>query len=168
MAVKDLDFSHYYTYQESKFSFDQPALQQKARQFEEYERLADCPISSGIELNEYSDDKLHTRLLAVGRKIAVPTTLAFGFSLEKYHHHPVSSQVKSIDLSKNLSVEEIQTYLRDFPFDKFVIKPSDARWMGGRVCTLELTFEAHKFSYRVAVFAINCLKDIQSIPLISI
>ena len=122
---------------ESKFSFARPAWQQKARQFEEYERLADCPISSGIELNEYTDDKLHTRLLAVARKIAVPTTLAFGFSLEKYHHHPVSSQVKSIDLSKNLSVEEIQTYLRDFPFDKFVIKPSGARWMGGRVCTLE-------------------------------
>ena len=43
---------------ESKFSFDQPALQQQARQFEDYERLADCPISSGVELNEYIDDKL--------------------------------------------------------------------------------------------------------------
>jgi hypothetical protein len=121
---------------ESKFSFSQPALQQQARQFEEYERLANCPISSGIELNEYIDDKLHTRLLAVARKIAVPTTLAFGFSLEKYHHHPVSSQVHLID-SRNLSVAEIRAYLRDFPSDKFVIKPSGARWMGGRACTIE-------------------------------
>ena len=121
---------------ESKFSFDQPALQQQARQFESYEKLANCPISSGVELNEYIDDKLHTRLLAVARKIAVPTTLAFGLSLEKYQHHPVSSQVQLID-SSNLSVEKIQTYLRDFPTDKFVIKPSGARWMGGRFCTIE-------------------------------
>ena len=122
---------------ESKFSFSQPAFQQKARQFQDYERLTNCPMSSGIELNEYTDDKLHTRLLAVARKIAVPTTLAFSFSLEKYHHHPVSSQVQLIDLSRNLSVEEIRAYLRDFPSDKFVIKPSGARWMGGRVCTIE-------------------------------
>ncbi|MGB5633501.1 MAG: hypothetical protein WBM86_12100, partial [Waterburya sp.] len=86
---------------ESKFSFSQPDLQQQARQFESYERLANCPMSSGVELNEYIDDKLHTRLLAVVRKIAVPTTLAFGFSLEKYRHHPVSSQVQLIDLSRN-------------------------------------------------------------------
>jgi hypothetical protein len=122
---------------EEKFSFSQPAFQQQAQQFQEYERLANCPMSSGIELNEYTDDKLHTRLLAVARKIEVPTTLAFSFSLEKYHHHPVSSQVQSIALSRNLSIEEIRAYLRDFPFDKFVIKPSGARWMGGRVCTIE-------------------------------
>lgn len=122
---------------ESKFSFSQPALQQQARQFEEYERLANCPISSGVELNEYIDDKLHTRLLAVANKIAVPTTLAFGFSLAQYQHHPVSSQVQLID-SKNISVEAIRTYLRNFTSDKFVIKPSGARWMGGRACTIEL------------------------------
>ena len=121
---------------ESKFSFSQPAFQEKAQQFQDYERLTNCPMSSGIELNEYTDDKLHTRLLAVARKLSVPTTLAFGFSLEKYHHHPLSSQVQLID-SRNLSVEEIRAYLRDFPFDKFVIKPSGARWMGGRVCTIE-------------------------------
>jgi hypothetical protein len=107
---------------ESKFSFSQPIFQQKAQQFQEYERLTNCPISSGIELNEYTDDKLHTRLLAVANNIEVPTTLAFSFSLEKYHHHPLSSQVQLIDLSRNLS---------------FVIKPSGARWMGGRVCTIE-------------------------------
>ena len=122
---------------ESKFSFSQPAFQQQAQQFQDYERLTNCPMSSGIELNEYTDDKLHTRLLAVARNIEVPTTLAFSFSLEKYHHHPLSSQVQSITLSRNLSVEEIRAYLRDFPFDKFVIKPSGARWMGGRICTLE-------------------------------
>jgi hypothetical protein len=44
---------------------------------------------------------------------------------EKYHHHPVSSQVQLID-PRNLSLEEIRAYLRDFPFDKFVIKPSGA------------------------------------------
>jgi hypothetical protein len=121
---------------EEKFSFSQPAFQQKARQFQDYERLTNCPMSSGIELNEYTDDKLHTRLLAVAKNIGVPTTLAFSFSLEKYHYHPVSSQVKLID-SRNLSVEEIFAYLRDFPSDKFVIKPSGARWMGGRICTLE-------------------------------
>ena len=121
---------------ESKFSFSQPGLQQQARQFESYEKLANCPMSSGVELNEYTDDKLHTRLLAVARKIAVPTTLAFGFSLEKYQHHPLSSQVQLID-SKNLSVEEIRAYLRSFTSDKFVIKPSGARWMGGRFCTIE-------------------------------
>ena len=75
MAVKDLDFSHYYTYQESKFSFDQPALQQKARQFEEYDRLADCPISSGIELNEYSDDKLHIIIIQLVLKLNRSTSL---------------------------------------------------------------------------------------------
>ncbi len=122
---------------ESKFSFDRPALQQQARQFEEYERLANCPISSGVELNEYIDDKLHTRLLAVANKIAVPTTFAFGSFLEKYQHHPISSQVQLID-SKNISVEAIRTYLRNFTSDKFVIKPSGARWMGGRACTIEL------------------------------
>ncbi|MDJ0577521.1 MAG: hypothetical protein QNJ65_20470 [Xenococcaceae cyanobacterium MO_234.B1] len=121
---------------ESKFSFSPPAYQQKAQQFQEYERLANCPISSGVELNEYTDDKLHTRLLAVAKKIAVPTTLAFSSSLEKYHHHPVNSQVQLID-SKNLSLAEIRAYLRDFPADKFVIKPSGARWMGGRFCTIE-------------------------------
>jgi hypothetical protein len=122
---------------EEKFSFSQPVLQHKAQQFQNYERLANCPMSSGIELNEYTDDKLHTRLLAAARKIEVPTTLAFSFSLAKYRHHPVSSQVQSIALSRNLSVEEIRAYLRGFPFDKFVIKPSGARWMGGRVCTIE-------------------------------
>jgi hypothetical protein len=122
---------------ESKFSFSQPAFQQQAQQFQDYERLTNCPMSSGIELNEYTDDKLHTRLLAVAKNIEVPTTLAFSFSLEKYYHHPVSSQVQLIDLSRNLSVEEIRAYLRDFPFDKFVIKPSGARWMGGRICTIE-------------------------------
>jgi hypothetical protein len=69
---------------ESKFSFDQPAYQQQAQQFQDYERLTNCPMSSGIELNEYTDDKLHTRLLAVAKNIEVPTTLAFSFSLEKY------------------------------------------------------------------------------------
>jgi hypothetical protein len=39
--------------------------------------------------------------------------------------------------SRNLSVEKIRAYLQDFPFDKFVIKPSGARWMGGRICTIE-------------------------------
>lgn len=122
---------------EEKFSFSSPAFQQQAQQFQDYERLANCPMSSGAELNEYTDDKLHTRLLAVAKNIEVPTTLAFSFSLEKYHHHPVSSQVQLIDLSRNPSVEEIRAYLRDFPFDKFVIKPSGARWMGGRICTIE-------------------------------
>ncbi|MGK7917025.1 MAG: hypothetical protein AB4038_16020 [Prochloraceae cyanobacterium] len=122
---------------EENFRFSPPACQEKARQFQGYEQISNCPMSSGIELNEYTDDKLHTRLLAVARKIEVPSTLAFSFCLEKYHHHQVSSQVQLIDLSQNLSVEEIRTYLRDFPSDKFVIKPSGARWMGGRVCTLE-------------------------------
>ena len=121
---------------ESKFSFSSSASQEKAQQFQEYERLANCPISSGIELNEYTDDKLHTRLLAVAHKIKVPTTLAFSSSLAKYHHHSVSSQVQLID-SKNLALEKIRAYLRDFPADKFVIKPSGARWMGGRLCTIE-------------------------------
>jgi hypothetical protein len=121
---------------EEKFSFSQPALQQQAQQFQEYERLSNCPISSGVELNEYTDDKLHTRLLAAARKIEVSTTLAFGFCLEKYHHHSLSSQVRLLN-ARNLSIEKIRAYLRDFPFDRFVIKPSGARWMGGRVCTIE-------------------------------
>ena len=121
---------------ESKFSFDQPAWQQKAQQFQAYEKLTNCPLSSGIELNEYTDDKLHTRLLAVARKIAVPTTLAFCFSSQKYAHHPLSSPVQLIE-AETLSVEAIRTYLRDFPFEQFVLKPSGARWMGGRACTLE-------------------------------
>ena len=44
---------------EEKFSFSQPAFQEKAQQFQDYERLTNCPMSSGIELNEYTDDKLH-------------------------------------------------------------------------------------------------------------
>ena len=122
---------------EEKFNFSPPPLQQKAHQFQNYERLTNCPMSSGIELNEYIDDKLHTRLLAVARKINVPSTIAFSFSQEKYDRHRVSCQVQLIDLSRNLSGEEIREYLRNFPFNKFVIKPSGARWMGGRVCTIE-------------------------------
>ena len=122
---------------ESKFSFSPAAYQQKAQQFQEYERLGNCPISSGIELNEYTDDKLHTRLLAVANKIKVPTTLAFSSSLAKYHHYSLSFPVQLID-STNLSLDLIRAYLRDFPAAKFVIKPSGARWMGGRFCTIEL------------------------------
>ena len=122
---------------EEKFSFSAPLLQQQARQFQNYEMLANCPISSGVELNEYTDDKLHTRLLAVAKNIAVPRTLAFSFSLEKYRYDLPNSQVQLIDLSRNISLAEIADYLRQLPFDKFVIKPSGARWMGGRICTFE-------------------------------
>lgn len=123
---------------ESKFSVSQVTGRQYAQQFQDYERrLTHCPMSSGIELNEYTDDKLHTRLLAAARKIPVPTTLAFSGALAKYQHHPVSSQVRLIDRSNPLSVAAIRSYLSDFPCDRFVIKPSGARWMGGRGCTLE-------------------------------
>jgi hypothetical protein len=123
---------------ESKFSFSQVTGRQHAQQFQDYERQrTHCPMSSGIELNEYTDDKLHTRLLAAAKQIQVPTTLAFSCALAKYQHHPVSSQVQLIDRSSHLSVAAIRTYLSDFPCDRFVIKPSGARWMGGRACTLE-------------------------------
>ena len=122
---------------EEKFSFSPPVLQKKAHQFQNYERLTNCPMSSSIELNEYIDDKLHTRLLAVARKINVPFTIAFSFGLEKYRHHPVSNQVQLVDLYKNISWEEMRQHLQNFPFDKFVIKPSGARWMGGRICSIE-------------------------------
>ena len=122
---------------EEKFSFSPPALKQKAHQFQNYEKPTNCPMSSSVELNEYVDDKLHTRLLAVAKKICVPFTIAFSFGLEKYHHHPVSDRVQLVDLSKKPSLEEIRQYLQNFPCDKFVIKPSGARWMGGKVCTIE-------------------------------
>ncbi len=123
---------------ESKFSISQVTGRQHAQQFQDCERrLTHCPMSSGIELNEYTDDKLHTRLLAAAQQIQVPTTLAFSGAVAKYQHHPVSSQVQLIDRSSPLSVAAIRTYLSDFPCDRFVIKPSGARWMGGRACTLE-------------------------------
>jgi hypothetical protein len=94
-------------------------------------------MSSGIELEEYTNDKLHTRLLAAARNVNVPQTMVFGFSLEKYSHHPVTPKVQLISLSRNLSSDEIQEYLTAFPASQFVIKPSGVRWMGSRLCTIE-------------------------------
>jgi carnosine synthase len=122
---------------EAAFSFYEPADQEKAQKFQVCEGLADCPMSSGIELEEYTNDKLHTRLLAATRNINVPQTMAFGFSLEKYSHHPVTPKVQLISLSRNLSSDEIREYLTTFPASQFVIKPSGARWMGSRLCTIE-------------------------------
>ena len=122
-------------YTEESYKFDPPILQERAKNFQFYETLADCPISSGIELEEYTDDKLHTRLLAAARDVNVPQTMAFGFSLEKYSHHPISSKVKLIPLSKNISDDEIRDYLTAFPAYKFVIKPSNL--MGSMLCTIE-------------------------------
>jgi hypothetical protein len=122
---------------EAAFSFYEPAHQEKAQKFQFYEGLADCPMSSGIELEEYTNDKLHTRLLAAARNVNVPQTMVFGFSLEKYSHHPVTPKVQLISLSRNLSSDEIQEYLTAFPAAQFVIKPSGARWMGSRLCTIE-------------------------------
>lgn len=122
---------------EAAFSFYEPVHQEKAQKFQFYEGLADCPMSSGIELEEYTNDKLHTRLLAAARNVNVPQTMVFGFSLEKYSHHPVTPKVQLISLSRNLSNDEIREYLTAFPASQFVIKPSGARWMGSRLCTIE-------------------------------
>ena len=131
---------------EENFSFSSPTWKQKAHEFRHYERLANCPMSSSTELNQYIDDKLHTRLLGVAAKINVPHTIAFSFCLDKYSHHGVSEQVKLINLSRKPSLEEMRTYLHNFPFAKFVIKPSGARWMGGKACTIE-----SKDNFEVAV-----------------
>ncbi len=122
---------------EAAFSFYEPVHQEKANKFQFYEGLADCPMSSGIELEEYTNDKLHTRLLAAARNVNVPKTMVFGFSLEKYSHHPVTPKVQLISLSRNLSSDEIREYLTAFPASQFVIKPSGVRWMGSRLCTIE-------------------------------
>jgi carnosine synthase len=122
-------------YTEESYKFDPPILQERAKKFQFYETLADCPMSSGIELEEYTDDKLHTRLLAAARDVNVPQTMAFGFSLEKYSHHPINSKVKLIPLSKNISYDEIRDYLTAFPAYRFVIKPSNL--MGSMLCTIE-------------------------------
>jgi len=122
---------------EAAFSFYEPAHQEKAQKFQVYEGLADCPMSSGIELEEYTNDKLHTRLLAAARKVNIPQTMVFGFSLEKYSLHTVTPKIQLISLSENLSNDEIQEYLTAFPAFKFVIKPSGTRWMGSRLCTIE-------------------------------
>lgn len=122
-------------YTEESYKFDAPILQERAKKFQFYETLADCPMSSGIELEEYTDDKLHTRLLAAAREVNVPQTMAFGFSLEKYSHHPINSKVKLIPLSKNISDDEIRDYLTAFPAYRFVIKPSNL--MGSMLCTIE-------------------------------
>ncbi len=123
---------------EENFSFSPLALKQKAHQFRNYEKLTNCPMSSSTELNQYIDDKLHTRLLAVAAKISVPSTIAFSFGLEKYNYHRGSDQVQLVNLSQRKpSLEEIRQYLSNFPFDKFVIKPSGARWMQGRACSIE-------------------------------
>ncbi|MEQ8464160.1 ATP-grasp domain-containing protein [Coleofasciculus sp. E1-EBD-02] len=122
-------------YTEESYKFDPPILQERAKKFQFYETLADCPISSGIELEEYTDDKLHTRLLAAARGVNVPQTMVFGFSLEKYNHHPINSKVKLIPLSKNISDDEIRDYLTAFPAYRFVIKPSNL--MGSMLCTIE-------------------------------
>ncbi|MFP5274726.1 ATP-grasp domain-containing protein [Coleofasciculus sp.] len=122
---------------EAAFSFYEPVYQEKASKFQFYEGLADCPMSSGIELEEYTNDKLHTRLLAATRNVNVPQTMFFGFSLDKYSHHPVTPKVQLISLSRNLSSDKIREYLTAFPASQFVIKPSGARWMGSRLCTIE-------------------------------
>lgn len=122
---------------EAAFSFYEPVHQEKAQKFHFYEGLADCPMSSGIELEEYINDKLHTRLLAGARNVTVPQTMVFGFYLEKYSVHPVTPKVQLISLSRNLSSDEIQEYLTAFPASQFVIKPSGVRWMGSRLCTIE-------------------------------
>lgn len=122
---------------EAAFSFYEPVRQENAQKFQFYEELTDCPMSSGIELEEYTNDKLHTRLLAAARNVNVPKTMGFGFSLEKYSHHPVTPKVQLIPLSKNLSSDKIREYLTAFPASQFVIKPSRVRWMGSRLCTIE-------------------------------
>jgi carnosine synthase len=122
---------------EAAFSFYEPVHQEKAQKFQFYEGLTDCPMSSGIELEEYTNDKLHTRLLAAARNVNVPQTIVFGFSLQKYSHHPVTPKVQLISLSRNLSSDEIREYLTAFPASQFVIKPSGVRWMGSRLCTIE-------------------------------
>lgn len=122
---------------EATFSFFEPVHQEKAQKFQFYEGLTNCPMSSGIELEEYTNDKLHTRLLAAARNIDVPQVMAFGFSLEKYSHHPVTPKVQLISLSRNISIDEIREYLTAFPASKFALKPSGARWMVSRACTIE-------------------------------
>ena len=124
-------------YTESACSVYEPIHKEKAQKFQFYEGLADCPMSSGLELEEYTNDKLHTRLIAVARNANVPHTIAFCSYIEKYSHHPVNPKVKLIPLFKNISTDEIREYLTAFPVAKFVIKPSGARWMGGRLCTIE-------------------------------
>lgn len=124
-------------YTEGAFSFDETIYQDKAKKFNHLESLSDCPMSSGAELDYYTDDKLHTRLLAAARNVNVPQTIAFCFSLEKYSHHPVNSKIKLLTLSKYICDDEIREYLTAFPVDKFVIKPSGTRWMAGRLCTIE-------------------------------
>ncbi len=124
-------------YTEGAFSFDDTIYQDKAKKFQYLESLSDCPMSSGTELDYYTDDKLHTRLLAAARNVNVPHTIAFCFSLEKYSHHPVNSKIKLLPLTKNISDDEIREYLTAFPVYKFVIKPSGSRWMAGRLCTIE-------------------------------
>lgn len=112
--------------------------QEKASKFEFYESLSDCPMSSGLELEEYTNDKLHTRLLASVSGVNVPLTMAFSFHPEKYHHyHPDTSDVKLFALLTGMSDRQIKDHLISFPTDKFVIKPSGKAWMGGRLCTIE-------------------------------
>lgn len=124
-------------YTEGAFSFDETIYQDKAKKFQYLESLSDCPMSSGAELDYYTDDKLHTRLLAAASNVNVPHTMAFCFSLEKYSHHPVNSKITLLTLSKDISDDEIREYLIAFPVFNFVIKPSGSKWMAGRLCTFE-------------------------------
>lgn len=122
---------------EDSLDDDELIHQDKAKKFQLYESLTDCPMSSGIELEQYTNDKLHTRLLAAAKNVSIPQTMAFCFSLVKYSHHPVNSKLKLIPLSRDISIDEIQEYLTAFPADKFVIKPSGTRWMGSRLVSIE-------------------------------
>jgi biotin carboxylase len=122
-------------YTEAIFSVYAPSLLDNARKFRLYEELAECPMSSSVELAEYTNDKLHTRLLAAERNVNVPQTMAFCFSLDRYSHHPMNSKFQLIPLSKDITTEKIKEYLTEFTVDKFVIKPSDL--MGSRLCTIE-------------------------------
>ncbi|MDF5727795.1 MAG: hypothetical protein PUP92_07090 [Rhizonema sp. PD38] len=122
---------------EDSLDDDELIHQDKAKKFQLYESLTDCPMSSGIELEQYTNDKLHTRLLAAAKNVSIPQTMAFCFSLEKYSHHPVNSKLMLIPLSRDIFIDEIREYLTAFPADKFVIKPSGTRWMGSKLVSIE-------------------------------
>ena len=124
-------------YTEAALSIYDTCVKNKINQFQTYELLADCPMSSGSELEKYTNDKLHTRLLAAENQVPVPRTLAFCFSANKYKNYSPTSQVKLIQVSKKITDQEIRQYLAEFLAEEFVIKPSGHMWMGSKLVTIE-------------------------------
>lgn len=112
----------------------------------QYEKGLECPMSSSAVLENFTNDKVHTRCLLGNAGVACPRTLAFPYqSSKKYYVGSIQMTIIPLEKKENpksFYLNHLKDFLELYPDIKgVVVKPSGPLWMGSKGVKIFQTIE---------------------------